>query len=248
VSLRYSIIIPAHNEDENIERVLARLLEEISVDTEILVVVDSPEDRTLGVLEHSVDPRVKPLINTYGRGPAQAIKFGVDNVKAPVFVVTMADGSDDPACIEAMVRLVERGVVIAAASRYMSGGAQVGAPWLKGMLSRGAGISLRYFAGIGTHDATNSFKAYSTEFVRSVGIDSTKGFEIGIELVAKARRLRRPIAQIPTIWLERESGESNFRLREWIPEYMKWYRLSYGRQLSVGDLQAKCSGLQRKER
>jgi len=248
VSLRYSIIIPAHNEDENIERVLARLLEEISVDTEILVVVDSREDRTLGVLEHSVDPRVKPLINTYGRGPAQAIKFGVDNVKAPVFVVTMADGSDDPACIEAMVRLVERGVVIAAASRYMSGGAQVGAPWLKGMLSRGAGISLRYFAGIGTHDATNSFKAYSTEFVRSVGIDSTKGFEIGIELVAKARRLRRPIAQIPTIWLERESGESNFRLREWIPEYMKWYRLSYGRQLSVGDLQAKCSGLQRKER
>ena len=248
MSLRYSIIIPAHNEDENIERVLARLLEEISVDTEILVVVDSREDRTLGVLEHSVDPRVKPLINTYGRGPAQAIKFGVDNVKAPVFVVTMADGSDDPACIEAMVRLVERGVVIAAASRYMSGGAQVGAPWLKGMLSRGAGISLRYFAGIGTHDATNSFKAYSTEFVRSVGIDSTKGFEIGIELVAKARRLRRPIAQIPTIWLERESGESNFRLREWIPEYMKWYRLSYGRQLSVGDLQAKCSGLQRKER
>jgi dolichol-phosphate mannosyltransferase len=248
VSLRYSIIIPAHNEDENIEGVLARLLEEISVDTEILVVVDSPEDRTLGVLEHIVDPRVKPLINTYGRGPAQAIKFGVDNVKAPVFVVTMADGSDDPACIEAMVRLVERGVVIAAASRYMSGGAQVGAPWLKGMLSRGAGISLRYFAGIGTHDATNSFKAYNTEFVRSVGIDSTKGFEIGIELVAKARRLRKPIAQIPTIWLERESGESNFRLREWIPEYMKWYRLSYGRQLSVGDLQAKCSGLQRKER
>ncbi len=248
MSLRYSIIIPAHNEDENIEGVLARLLEEISVDTEILVVVDSPEDRTLGVLEHIVDPRVKPLINTYGRGPAQAIKFGVDNVKAPVFVVTMADGSDDPACIEAMVRLVERGVVIAAASRYMSGGAQVGAPWLKGMLSRGAGISLRYFAGIGTHDATNSFKAYNTEFVRSVGIDSTKGFEIGIELVAKARRLRKPIAQIPTIWLERESGESNFRLREWIPEYMKWYRLSYGRQLSVGDLQAKCSGLQRKER
>ena len=36
-----------------------------------------------------------------------------------------------------------------------------------------------------------------------VGIESDAGFEIGIELVAKARRRRLPVAEIPTIWLDR---------------------------------------------
>ena len=33
------------------------------------------------------------------------------------------------------------------------------------------------------------------------------GFEIGIELTAKARRLRLPVAEIPTIWLDRQAGD-----------------------------------------
>src|SRR5207244_576296 len=80
----------------------------------------------------------------------------------------------------------------------------------KSALSRLAGLSLYWFGRVGTRDATNSFKAYSTDFVRQVGIDSDTGFEIGIELVAKARRLRLRTAEIPTIWLERAHGTSSF--------------------------------------
>ncbi|MFM8901884.1 MAG: glycosyltransferase family 2 protein, partial [Actinomycetota bacterium] len=69
----------------------------------------------------------------------------------------------------------------------------------------------------GTRDATNSFKAYSTDFVRRVGIESDKGFEIGIELVAKARRYRQPVAEIPTIWLDRAVGVSTFKVTAWLP-------------------------------
>ena len=74
----------------------------------------------------------------------------------------MADGCDDSRQIDDLARLVERGVAVAAASRYMAGGQQVGGPLVKGMLSRTAGRSLRLFARLGTRDATNSFKAYST--------------------------------------------------------------------------------------
>ena len=47
---------------------------------------------------------------------------------ADVVVVTMADGCDDPQQIDQLARLVERGVVVAAASRYSKGGQQVGGP------------------------------------------------------------------------------------------------------------------------
>src|SRR4029077_16457394 len=145
-------------------------------------------------------PRLRPVLNTLGRGPANALRFGIAQATADVVVVTMADGSDDPMQIDQLTRLVERGVVIACASRYMKGGQQVGGPWLKAKISRFAGLSLKWFGRVGTHDATNSFKAYSREFVREVGIESDAGFEIGIELVAKAKRRGLPIAEIPTIW------------------------------------------------
>jgi hypothetical protein len=104
---------------------------------------------------------------------------------------------------------------------------------VKGVLSRTAGLSLSRLGRVGTHDATNSFKAYSTDFIREVGIDSQTGFEIGLELTAKARRLRRPVAEISTIWLERHVGESSFDLKAWVPKYLRWYRFAFGPQLTV---------------
>jgi dolichol-phosphate mannosyltransferase len=139
------------------------------------------------------------------------------------------------------VRLVERGVAVAAASRYMAGGQQVGGPVLKGLLSAAAGRSLRLLAHVGTRDATNSFKAYSREFVREVGIDSRDGFEIGIELTAKARRMRRPVAEIPTIWLDRQDGISNFRVARWIPRYLRWYRFAFGPRLTARQIRDRTS-------
>jgi hypothetical protein len=153
----------------------------------------------------------------------------------------MADGSDDPRQIDDLVRLVERGVVVAAASRYMPGGQQVGGPLLKSTMSRLAGRSLAILARVGTRDATNSFKAYSTDFVREVGIDSRAGFEIGLELTAKARRLRRPVAELPTIWLDRSYGASNFKIKEWLPKYLAWYRMAFGPPLTVEELRTKSS-------
>jgi hypothetical protein len=93
-------------------------------------------------------------------------------------------------------------------------------------------------ARVGTRDATNSFKAYSTAFVRAVGIDSRDGFEIGLELTAKARRLRLPIAEIPTIWLDRQEGISNFQVAAWLPKYLRWYRFAFGPRLTVEELKS----------
>jgi hypothetical protein len=188
------------------------------------------------------EPRLRCIVNTYGRGPANAIRYGIAAAAAPVAVVTMSDGCDDPRQIDDLARLVDRGVAVAAASRYMPGGQQVGGPLVKGLLSRTAGRSLQMLARIGTRDATNSFKAYSTDFVRTVGIDSRAGFEIGIELTAKARRMRMPVAEIPTIWLDRQAGVSNFKVAQWIPGYLRWYRFAFGSRLTAEQVRAYVQG------
>ena len=147
--------------------------------------------------------------------------------RATVYADSLSCGCDDPSQIDILAKLVVRGVVVAAASRYARTGQQVGGPFIKGLMSRAAGLSLYWVARVGTRDATNSYKAYSTSFVRQVGIESDKGFEIGIELVAKARRYRQPVAEIPTIWLDRAFGVSNFKLWTWLPRYLHWYAYAF---------------------
>ena len=113
--------------------------------------------------------------------------------------------------------------VVVAGSRYMRGGGQVGGPLLKRLMSRAAGLSLHWFAGVPIHDATNNFKLYRRDFLDSVTIESTGGFELAIELTAKAARARRPMAEVPTTWRDRTAGASRFKIRAWLPKYLRWY-------------------------
>ncbi len=209
---------------------LINLSREIQQPNEILVVVDNLSDSTIAPVKKMSEeyPSIRLVVNTYGAGPSNAIRYGIDKAIANVVVVTMADGCDDPRQVEELAHLVKRGVVIASASRYMPGGQQVGGPRLKRLLSRVAGKSFSIITGIGTRDATNSFKAYDKDFVNQVGIHSRHGFEIGLELTAKARRLGLSVAEIPTTWIDRTYGKSNFRLAKWLPRYLGWYLFGLG--------------------
>jgi glycosyltransferase involved in cell wall biosynthesis len=229
---RISVVVPAYDEGDQIAGYLDRLLAALPGDAEVALVVDAAEDSTLpeARLRAGRDRRLRPLVSDYGRGPANAIRYGVDHTSAPVVVVTMADGSDDPTQIEPLARMVEAGAAVAAASRYAPGGRQVGAPLVKRTLSRTAGLSLHLLARVGTRDATNSFKAYDRAFLAEVGIDSRHGFELGIELTAKATRLGRRVVEIPTVWTERSAGRSHFRIWAWAPRYLRWYLLAFGRR------------------
>jgi len=220
-----TIVIPAYNENLNIQKTLGLLANLKNINFEVIIVVDTPNDITLKAFENAniKPPATQILVQSYGKGPANAIRFGIDKAASECIVVMMADGSDDVRIIPDLVNLVARGVVVACASRYMSGGQQIGGARVKKFLSRSAGAILFTFAGVGTHDPTNSFKAYSKNFVKKVGIESRSGFEIGIELISKAHRSGLPIAEVPTIWLDRTAGESSFQFKEWIPKYFKWF-------------------------
>jgi len=229
-NLKASIIVPARNESTYINVFLERLIKNLVSDVEILIVVDTKEDLTFTALKNIDNPKIviKKLISSYGPGPANAIRYGIDSAEADIVVITMADGSDDPRDVDDLILLIERGCSIAVASRYMPGGQQIGGPKFKKMLAKNASRVLRLVAGVSTHDATNSFKAYSMKFVKEVKIESRNGFEVGLELVAKAHRNKLLIAEIPTIWIDRLSGTSNFKIRKWLPYYLFWFLYAFG--------------------
>jgi glycosyltransferase involved in cell wall biosynthesis len=220
-----SIVVPVFKEGESVEPVLRALAERIATPHEILVVYDFDEDPTVPVIEHlhAELPAIRGLRNCLGIGVLNAMKAGIAASRGAYVLISMADGSDEPQIVDRMVALAREGADIVAASRYMKGGRQLGGPPLKRMMSRTAGLTLHWFGGVATHDSTNNFKLYSHPFLDAIRIESEAGFELALELTVKATLAGRRVAEVPTTWRDRTVGQSNFKLRRWLPHYLRWY-------------------------
>ena len=225
-----SIVIPVYNEGGNIKAALTAIQERVKCEHDILIVYDFDEDNTLPVVRELIPaiPCISLVQNKYGRGVLNAIKTGLESASGEYVVVTMADLSDPPEVINDMLDAAEHEHAdVVCASRYMKGGRQIGGPFVKGLMSRTAGLTLHLFAGVPTHDATNSFKLYRKDYLDSVKIESTGGFELGLELVVKAYLQGRKICEVPTTWTDRTAGESHFKILKWLPSYLRWYFFAF---------------------
>jgi dolichol-phosphate mannosyltransferase len=218
-----AIVIPVYNEGSSIKNILLQIQQKVTGNYQVYVVYDDDSDTTVPhLIGYSAD-FLTPMKNKYGRGVLNAIKTGLEDTEENRVIVTMADLSEDPKFINDLVKKADEGYDIVCGSRYISGGRQIGGPKIKGFLSRMAGLSLNFLTGIPTHDISNSFKLYTRDVINSVKIESTGGFELGMEIVIKAYLQGFKIAEVPTVWQDRVEGKSNFKLMQWLPKYLKWY-------------------------
>ena len=220
-----SVVVPVFKEGEAVDPVLRALTAAITASHEILVVYDFDEDTTVPVIErlHAELPAIRGLRNDLGRGVLKAMKAGIAASHGQYVLISMADGSDEPHVVDPMVALAREGADVVSASRYMRGGRQLGGPPLKRLMSRTAGLTLHWFGGVATHDPTNNFKLYSRRLLDATRIESEAGFELALELTVKATLAGRRVAEVPTTWRDRTDGQSNFKLRKWLPHYLRWY-------------------------
>ncbi len=223
-----SIVAPVYNEEGNIALFIKGVNDNLQEPHEILIVYDFPEDNTLPAIAAMNPPaeHVRLVHNTLGKGVLNAIKTGFAAADGDVVVFMAADRADDPKDVPTMVKLVREGADVACGSRYMKGGKQIGNKLFKQLLSKTAGLTLHYFTGLPTHDATNNFRAYSRRVI-AIPIESTASFALGLELVLKARWNGWTIKEVPSTWNDRTEGTSRFRLFKWLPQYLKWYFLAY---------------------
>jgi len=226
-SPRISVVLPVYNEHLNIEECLRGLWRALEPhEHEILVCYDFDADSTLPAIAAMKDrpPSVRLVKNEIGRGAANALRAGFQAATGDVIVTTMADLCDPPEVIPLMAEKMRReGCAVVSGSRYAKGGSQTGGPLFKRICSQTASLTLKWFSGMSTADATSNFRAYSRSFIQQVQIESKQGFEIALELTVKAHLAGLPIAEVPSSWKDRSAGESRFRIWKWMPNYLRWY-------------------------
>ncbi|MFH0855146.1 MAG: glycosyltransferase family 2 protein [Candidatus Omnitrophota bacterium] len=230
--MKLSIIIPAHNEEENIGQVIERVEEKIRFPFDLIVVNDHSTDRTADIVASLAEKFNNVILveNKFAPSFANAVKTGLASAKTEVVVPVMGDLCDDLETIPLMLEKILEGFDVVCGARYIKGGLRLGGSRLKGLFSAFAGWSLHYLVGIPTHDIANAFKMYRKKVVDSLEIES-RGFEISMELPLKAYFLGFKVTEVPTIWREREKGKSSFRMLNLAPNYSRWYLWAIKRKI-----------------
>jgi len=224
MNIKLSVVIPARNEEDNIEETVNSLLPFLNPrDAEIIVVNDHSTDGT-GRIVKNISGKygfVKLVDNLKSPGFASALKTGFENSSGEFVVPVMADRCDEPSTLPKMLDKTEEGYDLVCGSRYIRGGKRIGGPLAQGIFSRFVGITLHLFRGIGTKDAANAFMIYRREILLSLDLKE-KGFAVSMEACVNFFLRGCRIADVATVWYGREKGKSKFRLSKTLP-YVRLY-------------------------
>ncbi len=234
-TIKISIVLPVFNEGENIAKQIEELEKTIKTSHEILVIYDFDEDNTVPVVKGLKNKYSNILLikNTYGKGLINAVKTGFKISRGEVIVVMPADLADNPNTINKMYRKIREGYDVVGATRYAKGGKKIGGGYFKSLLSRAAGMLTPVLLNIPITDISNGFKMYKASLLKNMIIESSGGWEFSMEIVIKANNLGYKITEVPTIWKNRTSGVSKFKLLKWLPKYLKWYASGFLMRLNI---------------
>lgn len=220
---KISIVIPAHNEEDNLHNLLDKLIPVLeqhveTKDFELVFVDDNSTDLTPAIIDEFTekDSRIRAVHRTGTPGFGNAIKTGFKSASGDVIIPIMADLSDDPNDIPKLVRKIEEGYDIVYGSRFCSGGSTDGYPLPKMLANRAFNNTVRLMFGIRHKDVTNAFKAYRKEVLDTIGIDNLEanGFDITVEIPLKAHIIGFSSAEVPVLWHGRKRGEAKLKLSE----------------------------------
>lgn len=160
-----TLVVPAYDEEDGIEGVVARLSGlAIDAPVEILVVDDGSADGTSKVLERlaAKNPRLRVIRHDQNRGYGAALKTGFASARHEVVVITDADGTYPEDRIGHLLERIDSGAEMAVGART---GADVEVPLLRRPAKAFLRLLASYLAGTRIPDLNSGLRAIRRDLV-----------------------------------------------------------------------------------
>ena len=209
------VVLPTYNERENLEPIAAAILGALP-EASLLIVDDSSPDGTgrladtIAARESRVSVLHRPAKQGLGVAYRDAFRWVLERPDARAVVQMDADFSHDPAALPGMLVPLMGNADLVLGTRYMPGGATVGWPWYRRLISRGGTVFARTVLLLPYRDLTGGFKAWRRELLEAIRLRETSGSGYGfqIETTWWAHRRGASIVQVPIVFRERTVGSS----------------------------------------
>lgn len=239
-SMLLSVVIPAHNEEKNLEstvRGLAQALDEESIPYEIVIVNDNSSDATGRVAENLAarDPGVRVVSRKRLGGFGRAVRAGLAVFRGDAVAIVMADRSDDPRDLVRCYRKLEDGYDCVYGSRFRPGSEVTNYPRQKLIVNRIVNRMIQWMFWSHFNDFTNAFKVYRRHVVLDCGPYSSSHFNLTIEMSLSAIIRRYHIAEIPINWHGRTWGASHLSIGAMGRRYLSTLLVMFFQRVLVAD-------------
>ena len=227
---RVVIVTPTYDERDNVPLLIAGLQQHIP-QADVLIVDDNSPDGTGGLVEElaKTHPNVHLLRRpgkqglgvAYQAGLGWALEHGYERI-----VQMDADLLHPPDRVADLVAATEE-ADFAIGSRYVKGGAVLGWPLHRRIISRGANFYARTLLRLPVHDLTTGFKCWRAQVLRALDLPTLQasGYVCLVEGTYRALCLGFQAKEVPVVMRNRERGVSKMGLgvaREGMIQVLKW--------------------------
>src|SRR5215470_2742009 len=205
-----SAVLPAFNEEENIEKAATSLAEALAAlnlaDWEVIIVDDGSVDSTGAIADRvaSGNSRIRAFHHDRNLGYAAALKTGFGNSRHKLFFFTDSDNQFDVREISRLMPLIRDADIVCGFRIYRFD------PLTRLVLSWGFNLLVRIIFRIRVRDIDCAFKLFRREVFEKVTIESKKFF-VDAEVLAKAKYHGFRMTEIGVRHYPRTAGQSTIR-------------------------------------
>lgn len=200
-----SVILPAFNEEENIPKTVAAVVDAIgrtATEYEVIVVDDGSKDRTAEVTTQLAEryPAVRLVRHPVNRGYGGALATGFAAAKKDLIFFTDSDNQFDIREIDKLLSHIgEYDLVIGYRSPRVD-------PFIRKLNAFGWKVLVNLIFGYTARDVDCAFKLFKREVLDNIKIES-RGATFSAEFLVRARRKGYRIKEVPVKHLPRLAGQ-----------------------------------------
>ena len=204
---KLSLVLPAHNEADNIETVVNRALEvlpQVAPSVEIIVVNDGSRDSTGEIIDRlaAADPRVVAVHHPVNQGYGAALTSGFRTATGSAVMFMDSDQQFDIADITYLWPYVPFYDIVAG---YRI---QRRDPLYRKVYGKAFGLVVWTLFGVHLKDTDCAFKIISADLLSDMPL-TTPGALINTEMLARSMRRGATIVQVGVNHYARQAGESS---------------------------------------
>jgi glycosyltransferase involved in cell wall biosynthesis len=214
--MKYTVLVPLFNEEENITELYARLkavVEAIPNEFEFVFVDDGSTDRTFQILEQiaSVDSRVTAVRLGRNFGQTDALVAGLEQAVGDYVITMDGDLQHDPNDIPAFLEKIEEGYDVVCGWRAQRNDHLVA----RRLPSRVANWMMARISGLEIHDFGTGFKAFRRDLVKQLPLYG----QLHRFIPALAHQYGARICEVPIHIEQRTHGKSHYGLGRILPVF-----------------------------
>ena len=206
--MKISIIIPCFNEENTIEDIIKRIIEQKEIDKEIIVIDDFSSDHTRKILKEKLEDKIDKLIlNERNFGKGYSIREGIKHAGGDCILIQDADLEYDPKDYKRLIKPIEKGFAdVVYGSRFI-GSEEKRILYFWHMIgNKFLTILSNMFTNLNLSDMEVGYKVFRSEVLKKIDLEENRfGFEP--EVTAKISKMNLRIYEIGINYYGRKYSE-----------------------------------------